>query len=100
VSLLRTAVVKALPVATLLWLAQGLNDLARAKWERAVRRDPEDMSRLVLTTDERTLRDEFYFTREGAAELIEWRNAYIRDQRDKADEAQAALELRLDPPTK
>jgi hypothetical protein len=85
------------PVApiTLLFLGRNLNDLARARWERACTADPSGMSFVVLTTDEHTLRDEFYFTPEGAAALIEWRDAYLADQRRKREDEQGATNLHI-----
>src|SRR5262249_21522361 len=91
-----TVAMKPLHVATLRFLGRNLNDLARARWERNIEADPAGMSYVVLTASEFVLRDVHYFDAEGARTVIEWRDAYLADQREKAAEALAASALRLD----
>ena len=89
---------KPLPIATLLCFARDLNDLARAKWERAVAYDPETMTRVVMRADRHELCDAWFFSREQADALLDWREAFEADAREKREDEQGRLQLHIDKP--
>jgi hypothetical protein len=89
---------KPLPPATLLAIARGLNDLALAKWERAVRHDPEAMTRVALHADPRELRDDWNWPERTVADLLLWRQDREDDAERKREDDEAAAALRIDEP--